>query len=624
MSFRSRLTTFFVVIVIVPMIAFGFLVFRLINDSTQGKADARANGLATAAASLYTAASADGRFDAQTVARAIALTPQRELRRRLDALTSQAGLARVTVAGGSGVDIDVGDATAIAPGIATLTVRGHGPPLTIMASELTAAQYARQLRGSGVEVVIRQGSQTIGSTLGPGVAVPPLPRHGTVTVAGVGYRSVSQSFSGFDPSGVHVTVLSALSATTVSTGTSRIEAAAFIVAFLVLAFLFSVLASRALQGQLSRFLQAARRLASGDFSDPVPIEGKDEFAELGQEFNSMSGQLSRRLDELSEERARLRDSIRRIRQTFASNLDRPALLELALKTAVDGVQASLGRLSSRARGEQPLEEILRVGSLSGLEDRVYEAERAALRNGAMGESSADEVSVLSVALGPTEARGRPLAVITVGRSGRTFSGDDRELLRSLASQATLALENVELHHQVQRQAVTDELTGLANHGRFQEVLGAEVEQVRRYRYPLSLIMLDIDDFKAVNDAYGHQQGDVVLRHVAQVLRDSSRETDAPARYGGEEMALVLPHTDLEGAYAIAERIRSEIEVLRIRRIDGQGTLRITASLGVAVSSDGEKDSLIADADAALYAAKRDGKNRTMKADISTANVFDGK
>ena len=421
-----------------------------------------------------------------------------------------------------------------------------------------------------------------------------------------------------------MTVLSALSATTVSTGTSRIEAAAFIVAFLVLAFLFSVLASRALQGQLSRFLQAARRLASGDFSDPVPIEGKDEFAELGQEFNSMSGQLSRRLDELSEERARLRDSIRRIGQTFASNLDRPALLELALKTAVDGVQASLGRLSSRARGEQPLEEILRVGSLSGLEDRVYEAERAALRNGAMGESSADQVSVLSVALGPTEAGGRPLAVITVGRSERTFSDDDRELLRSLASQATLALENVELHHQVQHQAVTDDLTGLANHGRFQEVLGAGVEQVRRYRYPLSLIMLDIDDFKAVNDAYGHQQGDVVLRHVAQVLRDSSRETDAPARYGGEEMALVLPHTDLEGAYAIAERIRSEIEVLRIRRIDGQGTLRITASLGVAVSSDGEKDSLIADADAALYAAKREGKNRTMKADISTANVFDGK
>ena len=80
---------------------------------------------------------------------------------------------------------------------------------------------------------------------------------------------------------------------------------------------------------------------------------------------------------------------------------------------------------------------------------------------------------------------------------------------------TLALENVELHYQVQRQAVTDELTGLANHGRFQDLLSDEMEQVRRYHHPVGLIMLDIDDFKSVNDTYGHQQGDLVLRQVAR-------------------------------------------------------------------------------------------------------------
>jgi diguanylate cyclase (GGDEF)-like protein len=123
-------------------------------------------------------------------------------------------------------------------------------------------------------------------------------------------------------------------------------------------------------------------------------------------------------------------------------------------------------------------------------------------------------------------------------------------------------------------------------------------------------MLDLDDFKSINDTYGHPQGDVVLEHVARVLRDASREVDIPARYGGEEMAVILPHTDLAGAYAIAERLRGAIQKLAIPRGDGESALRITASFGVAASLDGDKDALISGADAALYVAKRRGKNRT--------------
>jgi diguanylate cyclase (GGDEF)-like protein len=211
-------------------------------------------------------------------------------------------------------------------------------------------------------------------------------------------------------------------------------------------------------------------------------------------------------------------------------------------------------------------------------------------------------------------------VITVARRGRPFTDDDREVLRSLGVEAALALENIDLHFQVRRQAVTDELTGLANHGRFQELLNAEIEQVRRYHHPIGLIMLDIDDFKAVNDTYGHQQGDAVLRHVASVLRENSRDADSPARYGGEELSLILPHTDLEGAHAIAERIRAAVEELRVPRTDGRGVLRITASVGVTASTAGHKDALIADADAALYEAKRSGKNRTISAASRTASA----
>ena len=134
------------------------------------------------------------------------------------------------------------------------------------------------------------------------------------------------------------------------------------------------------------------------------------------------------------------------------------------------------------------------------------------------------------------------------------------------------MENVDLHETVQRQAVTDELTGLFNHRRFQEVISTEVERARRYDQEMGLIMLDLDNFKRVNDTYGHVQGDMVLREVARVLRETSREIDEPARYGGEEMAVALPQTDLEGAYRFAERVRSRIEALELPLLEGDGTL----------------------------------------------------
>ena len=491
--------------------------------------------------------------------------------------------------------------------------------MTVTVSELTASQYARELSAPGVAVVVGQGRRTLASTA-PLPHDPSLPASGNVTIQGIGYRAVGATFPGFGGAPVRVTVLSALSATSASLSGSRTVAAVLIVAFLVLAFGFSILASRALQGRLSGFLEAARRLGSGDFSSPIRVEGHDEFASLAVEFNSMSAELSHRLDELSRERVRLREAIRRIGHTFASSLDRPALLELALKTAVDAVQGSGGRLTVRTSPQEPLVETCREGSLAGLEEVVREAERAALKNRGVAEAHNAAVSVAAVTLGPLEPGERAHGVITVARRGRPFTDDDVEVLRSLGAEAALALENIELHYQVRRQAVTDELTGLSNHGRFQELLNAEIEQVRRYHHPIGLIMLDIDDFKAVNDAYGHPQGDAVLRHVARVLQENSRDADSPARYGGEELSLILPHTDLEGAHAIAERIRTAVEGLRVARTDGQGALRITASLGVAASTDGDKDALIADADGALYEAKRSGKNRTISARARAADA----
>jgi diguanylate cyclase (GGDEF)-like protein len=201
--------------------------------------------------------------------------------------------------------------------------------------------------------------------------------------------------------------------------------------------------------------------------------------------------------------------------------------------------------------------------------------------------------------------------MTVARRGEQFSNAERDVFLYLVGQVSASIENIALHEQVSEQAVTDELTGLSNNRRFRELISKEAARSQRFGHELSLLMLDIDDFKRVNDTYGHLQGDEVLRTIGVVLASESRGVDEPARYGGEEFAVALPETGLEGALELAERIRARIESEAIPRSDGVGVLKVTASVGAAsmpASTDSARG-LIAAADAALYEAKRAGKNR---------------
>jgi diguanylate cyclase (GGDEF)-like protein len=202
-------------------------------------------------------------------------------------------------------------------------------------------------------------------------------------------------------------------------------------------------------------------------------------------------------------------------------------------------------------------------------------------------------------------------VLSVARAAPGFSDEERERFQNLARQAGVSLGNVALHKQLARQATTDELTGLLNHRRLHEALSDELEHGPRFRKAVALVLLDIDDFKRVNDTHGHQCGDEVLYAVARAVESGAREGDHVARYGGEEIAVVLPHAGLDQAQLVAERIRRRIESVAVSLPDG-GFVRPTASLGVAVlAGGGDKAALIAAADAALYDAKRAGKNRTV-------------
>jgi diguanylate cyclase (GGDEF)-like protein len=160
-------------------------------------------------------------------------------------------------------------------------------------------------------------------------------------------------------------------------------------------------------------------------------------------------------------------------------------------------------------------------------------------------------------------------------------------------------------------SVTDGLTQVYNHRFFRERLNEEFKRVQRYEDGLALLFVDLDFFKDVNDLYGHLVGDAVLRAAAQAVRACLRDVDVPARYGGEEFAVLLPQTSLEGALTVAERIRKDIQKLRLSE---EPQLRVTASVGVAAVPNPHiqsADQLVGAADAALYRAKREGRNRVL-------------
>ena len=651
MSFRSRLLLFFMIIVIVPMIAVALVLFSITADSETGKADAAiAQGL-RAAFAVYDGDRAQARPALETTARdpelagAISKHDAAAVRRRLAALASaNPAIKRIAAYDTSRRQIAaVGTPDAVAPAVAAPSTGTKRIGL-IAVSITTAGQYAREVkRLTGLEARVTLHGRLAGSTLGEPVNKPVTEHSGDTNIAGHAYRGRFAPLSDVVGTPATVGVFENRDALANSIDDRRLLIAAILGAFLLLALLSSIVVVRALQRQVNKFLEAARRLATGDFSRPVPVEGGDEFAALGREFNAMSEQLASKIEEVQRKRGELEDTIRRVGEAFAASLDRQEMVNIAVRTAVEACEAEAGRalpidlrrMKAAHIGEETPELRAALMEAERTAFAIHEGHGAdwlamldATGDGEGGEeplerkpvrAAVDGVFAMAVPLLARLGRGRSLeqvGVVSIARAGRDFDDAEYDLFAYLTGQAAVSIENVDLHEMVRIQAVTDELTGLFNLRHFHESLDGEIERSRRFSQPVGLMMLDIDDFKTVNDTYGHQQGDLVLIEVGRVLRALSRDIDEPARYGGEEMAVILPQTDVAGAELLAERMRAAVAGIEIDRLDGGGRLKVTASFGVASlpANADDKDGLIAEADAALYRAKRAGKNQVGRAE----------
>jgi diguanylate cyclase (GGDEF)-like protein len=333
---------------------------------------------------------------------------------------------------------------------------------------------------------------------------------------------------------------------------------------------------RSIVRTLARLVDAANAIAQGRLGGRVDVRGRDEFAQLSNAFNRMAATLELRLAELETERSRVREATARFGEALGATHDPAQLVQVVVESAVEATGAAGGVVLG------PQGELARAGDPDAGSERLAFPLR-------VGSSDFGSLVLTS----------------------DTFEADHVETAASLAAQVVVALENARLHRMVERQAMVDSLTGLANRRSLEESLRSELARALRFSDSVCVVLADLDDFKQVNDQYGHAAGDEVLKAFAGALRKTVRESDVAGRWGGEEFALVLPGTDAVGGARLAERARATIEGRGVKMPNGD-LCHVTASFGVASFPEShELGEILAAADSALYAAKAAGKNRVV-------------
>jgi len=577
-SFKLKLVAYFVLLSLVPMAAtyWGFSTVAGSGESRQ--VTLRQEAGLRAALALYAERAERAQAQAEQLARSRPLQRALERRDRRMLRRIVADEPSLYVVGARG--LRAGAAPRRAARFPVDVVTGtHRLGEVVATIPLDGSLVARLRLGaafdSGDVLVLVEGTRIVSASPFVSGRVPVAAgRSATIRVGGTRYRTFVAP--ALPRVGARLAVLTPKALIDAASARTRDRLLAGLLACLALVGVVAYLQGRAIVRNLSRFATAAREIAHGSLRVRVPVRGRDEFAALGAALNEMAEQLEARLAELEAERGHVREALARLGEALAATHDARELLRIVAATAVEATSARGSRIVSVD------------GSVVVSGDADGDGERLILPLTASGERFG-----------------------TLELVGDSFSKEQRMNAASLAAHAVVALENARLHGMVERQALVDGLTGLANRRAASDALHAEVARAERLETPLSVVLADLDEFKEVNDVHGHAVGDEVLRVVAEVLRETLRESDVAGRWGGEEFLLLLPGADEEGAAQLAERVRV---ALAARSIPSAPGLRVTASFGVAeYAGETNSEQLLEAADGALYRAKRAGKDRVERA-----------
>jgi diguanylate cyclase (GGDEF)-like protein len=677
------LTTAFLAVVLGPVLLGSLFVALTVTTVTQ---DRTAERLDHAATTVRTALGALCR-QLQTAADAVAVLPDADRVAAAGQLVTRGVASAMQIAGADGVATfttagitaatwaDCAAPTAT-PGNAAIAARAEtrdadgGLTAAVTAVQTVDAAFVERLAastGAAVTILTGTGNAAVAALSseqpGTAVAVAATPASSDRTDDGSRYvrhvpagpgqpLTLALSVPGADPTGLYALLLFA------------------VLTVALVAVLAAWWLARSTTQPLAELAWAVGRVASGDLDTRVPVLRQDELGRLAGTFNRMTHELQSYVHALTASRDQLRGHLAILGDTLSSTHDLRRILQVILQTAL----ASTGARAGAVLLIDPVEGVLVARCAEGLPGRwaVPDDELMHLvvplgegvlgavaatgepRRGHAGRDtwlmSADEPpcrAYVAVPICAPPSSGDPLvpgriepatgAPTTLGvlalydRLGvEEFDDADLFTLRTFAGQAGVAVNNVRVHEEAQRLSLTDPLTGLWNYRYLKESIRREVERANRFGRMLTVVALDLDHFKEVNDTYGHAAGDAVLIEFARRIKIGLREVDLAFRQGGEEFVVLLPETDAYGGAIVAERLGAAVRDLPVlidaRRLDpstGKAVDRIpiSVSVGIAVYPDHglTAQDLLDSADDALYAAKAAGRD-TYRLAVSPVGV----